>query len=74
MHMLALTPTRDRGVVVDTARAARSLAEGSKEAKHIFYARAHLCIEMQRVVTPLTKQTIGNPETVTFRNRNTEEL
>jgi hypothetical protein len=29
--------------------------------------------KMQRVVTPLTKQTIGNPETVTFRNRNTEK-
>jgi hypothetical protein len=43
-------------VVIDTARAARSLAEGSNKAKHIFYARAHLCTEMQRVLTSLTKQ------------------
>jgi hypothetical protein len=35
-------------VVIDKARAARSLAEGSKKAKHIFYAHADFCTEMQR--------------------------
>jgi hypothetical protein len=35
-------------VVVDKTRAARSLAEGLKKAKHIFYAHADFCTEMQR--------------------------
>jgi hypothetical protein len=33
-------------VVIDEARAARPLAQGSKKAKHIFYEREHLCTEM----------------------------